>query len=107
RKLEDYYARYYNRIETRLSEWDRARTDFVFYGAPGVIMVGATQKSRCPKEDALLAAQNIRLAAHTMGLGSCLIGFTVQAINADRSIARAIGLPSDEKIHAVIGIGRP
>ncbi len=107
RKLEDYYARYYNRMETRLAEWDRAGTDFVFYGAPGVIMVGATQKSRCPKEDALLAAQNIRLAAHSMGLGTCLIGFTVQAIGSDPSIAKAIGLLPDEKIHAVISIGWP
>jgi nitroreductase/NAD-dependent dihydropyrimidine dehydrogenase PreA subunit len=107
RKLEDYYSRYYKRIEKRIAAWDSSGTDFVFYGAPSIIMVGATPKSRCPKEDALLAAHNIRLGAHSMGLGSCLIGFAVQAVNSERSIPGKLGLPPHETIHAVIALGWP
>ena len=61
----------------------------------------------CPGEDALLAAQNILLAAHTMGFGTCLVGFAVEAMRRDRSIRRALGIPDDEAVHAVIALGRP
>ena len=42
-----------------------------------------------------------------MGLGSCLIGFAVAAIKKDPSIQPAIGIPSEEEIHAVIALGYP
>jgi nitroreductase len=60
-----------------------------------------------PGEDALLATQNILLAAHSMGLGSCLIGYAVAAMKKDPSIQRSIGIPAEEEIHAVIALGYP
>lgn len=57
--------------------------------------------------DALLATQNILLAAHSMGLGSCLIGYAVAAMKRDPSIQRSIGIPAEEEIHAVIALGYP
>ena len=60
-----------------------------------------------PAEDALLAAQNILLAAHSMGLGSCLIGYAVAAMNKDPSIQKSTGISSDDQIHAVIALGYP
>lgn len=107
RKAEEYYVRYYQKNEKRIAGWDKAKEDGIFYGAPCAIMVGAANKFGCPTEDALTAAQNIRLAAHAMGLGTCLIGLTVQALKADRSIARAIGVQPDEKAYAVIAVGWP
>nr|WP_321397265.1 nitroreductase family protein [uncultured Desulfobacter sp.] len=59
------------------------------------------------KEDAMLAAGNILSAAHTMGLGTCLIGFAVAAMKANPAIQAGIGIPKNEKIHAVIALGHP
>ena len=42
-----------------------------------------------------------------MGLGSCLIGFVVEAMKRDRSIGRRLGLEPRERVHAVIGLGYP
>jgi nitroreductase len=53
----------------------------------------------------LLATQNILLAAHSMGLGTCLIGYAVAAMKKDPSIQQSIGIPSEEDIHAVIALG--
>lgn len=58
-------------------------------------------------EDAMLATQNILLAAHAMGLGSCLIGFAVEAMQNDPSIQRYLKMPDEEKVIAVVALGYP
>jgi nitroreductase len=70
-----------------------------------VIVIGSRPGASCPAEDALLATQNILLAAHSMGLGSCLIGYAVAAMKRDPAIQGHIGIPANEDIHAVIALG--
>ncbi|MBM3303136.1 MAG: nitroreductase family protein [Deltaproteobacteria bacterium] len=60
-----------------------------------------------PKEDAMLASQNMMLAAHSMGLGTCLIGMAVEAMKRDRSIPRSVGIPDEETVYAVVALGHP
>ena len=71
------------------------------------IIVGMKPGASCPGEDALMASQNIVLAAETMGLGTCLVGFVVEAMKRDPSIGRLLGIPDDEKVYSVIAIGHP
>ncbi len=47
------------------------------------------------------------LAAHTMGLGSCLIGYAVAAMGAYRSIQKKLVIPESETIHAAVAMGYP
>jgi nitroreductase/Pyruvate/2-oxoacid:ferredoxin oxidoreductase delta subunit len=105
--LSTYYHRYHETIAQGLREWAEQGRDRLFHGAPAVIIVGSRPGASCPKEDALLATQNILLAAHTLGLGSCLIGFAVAAMAKAPKIQRALGIPADEAIHAVIALGYP
>jgi nitroreductase len=58
-------------------------------------------------EDGLLLTRNILLAAHVMGLGSCLIGFVVGAMRKDFGMYRKLGIGENEKICSVIGSGFP
>jgi nitroreductase len=58
-------------------------------------------------EDALLATQNILLGAHSMGLGTCLVGFAVAAMQKDSRIKVALGIPPEEPVYAVIALGYP
>jgi nitroreductase len=58
-----------------------------------------------PNEDALLATQNMMLAAHSMGLGTCLIGFAVIPLIKDIRAKRILGIPDSEHVHAVIALG--
>ena len=106
-ELERYHERYYERNEERIYNWKTKKKDMLFHGAQALILVGATKVATCPQEDALLATQNILLAAHAMGLGTCLIGFAVVALTRDRSIGDALGLACGENVYSVIAIGWP
>jgi len=106
-ELDSYYENYYPIVKKTLEEWKESGKDRLFHGATAVIVVAAKPGASCPAEDALLATQNILLAAHSMGLGTCLIGFAVAAMSQNNSIQRSIGLTSREKVYAVIALGHP
>jgi nitroreductase len=55
--------------KTALSE-----EDTVFYGAPLLILIASEDEGRWVGVNCALAAQNMMLAAHSLGLGSCFIG---------------------------------
>ena len=103
--LDAYYRGYYPKIKQALEEWHGSGKDRLFHGSTAAILIGSKPEASCPAEDALLATQNILLAAHGMGLGSCLIGYAVAAMKKEPSIRQSIGIPSDEEIHAVIALG--
>lgn len=105
--LGQYYRRYYDSVADALDEWDAKGTDRLFHGAVAAILVTGKKDASCPAEDALLATQNILLAAHTMGLGSCLIGFVVEAMRRESKIRQQLGINDDEEIYSVIALGYP
>lgn len=106
-ELETYYRLYYERIREGLAQWEKEGIDILFHGAPAAIVVGSKKEATCAAEDALLATQNILLGAHVLGLGTCLIGFAIEAMRRDPSIVRRIGVPEDERPYAVIAVGYP
>ncbi len=105
--LNTYRSTYYERIRDGIREYDEQGTDLLFRGAPAAIIVGSEPGASTPVEDALLASQNILLAAHAMGYGTCLVGFAVAAMTKKPRIKQIVGIPRDEKVHAVIVVGRP
>ena len=105
--LDNYYQEYYQSVKEGLEEWEQHGRDRLFHGAPAVIVVASKPGGSNSKEDALLATQNILLAAHSMGLGTCLIGFAVEAIRHDATIRHFVKIPKEEAVHAVIAVGYP
>ncbi len=104
--LGEYYRDYYESVKRGLDQFRNEGRDRLFHGAPAVILIGSQPGASCPAEDALLASQNICLAAHTMGYGTCLIGFAVEAIRHDPRVKKVLGIPADEKIYSVIALGK-
>lgn len=107
KRLDYYYREYHDAVKEALTEWEKAGIDRLFHGATAAIIIGAKRGASRPREDALLATQNILLAAHSMGLGSCLIGFAVEAMKGDISIKSSLGIPDHEKVYSVIALGYP
>jgi nitroreductase/NAD-dependent dihydropyrimidine dehydrogenase PreA subunit len=105
--LDNYYRDYYQSVKDGLREWELFGRDRLFHGAAAVIVVATKPGGSSPKEDALLATQNILLAAHSMGLGTCLIGFAVEAIKNDSAIQQFLKIPAEETVCSVIAIGYP
>jgi nitroreductase/NAD-dependent dihydropyrimidine dehydrogenase PreA subunit len=106
-QLANYYRDNYASIQRGLEEREKTGRDRLFHGAPSAIVVGSKPDASCPCEDAMLATGNILLTAHAMGLGSCLIGFAVAAINNGPGIKNHIGIPEEETVYAVIALGYP
>ena len=105
--LDHYYTNYYESVKTAINQMETENRDRLFHGAPAVILIGSSPGASCPREDALLAAGNILLGAHTMGLGTCLIGYVVTPMAADRAIQKKLGIPESETIHAAVAVGYP
>ncbi len=106
-ELADYYRDYHQSVAEALADWEARGRDRLFHGAPAVIVIGSAPGGSCPAEDALLAAQNILLGAHALGLGTCLIGFAVSAMQKEGRIQAVLKIPPEEKVHAVIALGHP
>lgn len=78
----------------------------IFYDAPALIVIGSSEHGEFVAADCWLAAENLMLAATALGLGSCVIGLAVGALN-DPQIKRAIGIPDDFVAVAPIVVGHP
>jgi nitroreductase/Pyruvate/2-oxoacid:ferredoxin oxidoreductase delta subunit len=105
--LEDYWREYYHSVQGALEDWDERGEDRLFHGAPAAVLVGMLPGASCPMEDAMLATQNLLLGAHAMGLGTCLVGYAVAAMQHTPSIKDVVGIPRKEPVHAVIAVGWP
>ncbi len=105
--LDHYYRRYFATVREGLLLWEGEGADTLFHGAAAAILIGGKKSAGSPLEDALLASQNILLAAHSLGLGSCMIGFAVEAIKRDKQIKKILQMQEDESVYAVIALGYP
>ncbi len=105
--LGRYYRNYFRSVAEALRQWDEEGTDRLFHGATAVILVSGRRQASCPAEDCLLATQNILLAAHALGLGSCLIGFAVAAVRRAPALRTTMMIPADEELYSVIALGWP
>jgi len=83
------------------------RPDFnIFYGAGTLIVIGTTTAAPFAAADCWLAAENLMLAARAMGLGTCVVGSALGALNLP-DVRSALGLADDYVAIAPIIVGVP
>jgi len=90
----------YEMIKKRYEEL----TDPVYYSAPAVVFVigsGRYADHSCP-----LACENMMLAAYSLGLGSCWVGFGAM-VREDNEVRNVLELQDDERIFGPILLGYP
>lgn len=78
----------------------------IFYNASTLIVICGRPKGPFVVADCWLAAENLILAAFSMGLGSCVIGFAVPALNTPE-IKSELAIPADCTAIAPIIVGVP
>ncbi|MBI5239933.1 MAG: nitroreductase family protein [Elusimicrobia bacterium] len=81
--------------------------DLVCYDAPCAILVHTAEGDLCGPEDAVYAAANIQYAAEALGLGTCVIGFITNPVNADKGLKALVRLPDGHKVHTSLVVGYP
>lgn len=82
------------------------KKEMPFYGAPLLIIICAEKDYKWAKIDVGIAAENIMLAAHSLGLGSCYIGFAL-ALNNDAAALEELGIPANCEVIAPLVFGYP
>jgi nitroreductase len=78
----------------------------IFYHAPVLVVIAAAQPTDWAVEDCALAAENLMLAAHAAGLGTCWIGFAQHWL-ATQDGKESLGLPLAYTPIAPIVVGHP
>ncbi len=77
-----------------------------FYNATTLIVICAKLTGAFVSADCWLAAQNLMLAAYSQGLGTCVIGLAVSALNTPQW-KKEIGIPEDMTAFVPIIVGVP
>lgn len=76
----------------------------IFYDAPVLIIICATEDDRFVEQDCCLAAQNLMLAACAKGLGTCWIGFAEAWLNRPEA-KKELGIPATFRPIAPVVLG--
>ncbi len=90
----------------RLADMVSVQNFNLFYNAPLLIMIFADPRGFMPQVDCALAAQNMMLAARSLGLGSCLIGLA-QPLERVSSIMKELGVPERHRLVGSMILGFP
>jgi len=80
--------------------------DELFYGAPTILFIVDPVYGGKERFDYGLAAQNMMLMAHDLGLGSCCIGLS-EPLNHSKKIRDLFGLRTNETLLIAIVLGYP
>ena len=78
----------------------------IFYDSSTLIIIYSTSGGTQTAINCSLAAENLMLAAHSQGLGTCWIGFSVAFLNSDE-FKKEHGIPDQYTAIAPIVVGYP
>ncbi len=83
-----------------------APTFYIFHGAPVLIVISGDTKVPGATYDCQLAAENLFLAAHAKGLGTCYMGF-LQLASENLEVHKLLGIEEGFKMMAAAVVGHP
>lgn len=78
----------------------------IFYNAPVLILIFASPDAYRPEYDCALAAENMMLAARSLGIGSCWIGFGMP-LGSDQALLEELKVPAGHRLMAPLIFGYP
>lgn len=81
--------------------------DLIFFNAPCVIVVHSRPYSNMSASDAAISIVHGMLAAHSLNLGTCWIGFAHEYLTRFKKARKKLGIPSSHNVFGVFIIGYP
>jgi nitroreductase/NAD-dependent dihydropyrimidine dehydrogenase PreA subunit len=100
-------------IARRMRKWNYWVTeaekgnDAIFYDPSAIIIVCAPSSDSLAPLNIGFAVAYLMLAAHANGIGTCNIGYAVEAIKRKPEIAEKFGITDDYMVGAVLSMGYP
>lgn len=79
----------------------------VFYHAPVVVIVSGKESALMPSEDCAAATENMLIAAESLGIGSCWVGFVKSLFESEKkeSYKEKLSIPEGYKPYYGIAFG--
>jgi nitroreductase len=100
--MKETHPEVYEQVMMSYQAMDEPK-DMVYYSAPVILFViGPTGYD----VSCALACENIMIAATSLGLGSCYVGFGAM-VTGDADVVQALELTDDERIFGPIVLGYP
>ena len=93
-------------LDKVVRDWE-AGQDRIFRGAPAVVATHAPDTSSLPREDCVIALTYLELAAFSLGLGTCWLGYLMLAARDHPPLKTALDLPPGHEVHGAMVIGHP
>ena len=84
-----------------------AGLDPIFFKAPVLLLAHVPDDDIFGRDDATYAAYNLILAAESRGLGTCLIGYFIIALDNSARLRSMLALPDHRKIEVALVLGYP
>jgi nitroreductase len=81
--------------------------DAIFYDPSTVIVIYAPSDDSLSPLNSGFVTSYLMLAAQVYGLGTCNIGYALEAIKRRPEIAEHLGIPEDEQVFSVLALGFP
>jgi NAD-dependent dihydropyrimidine dehydrogenase PreA subunit/nitroreductase len=81
--------------------------DYLFHGAPTVIVFHTKKKAYVPEDNCTLAACYLSVLANNYGLGVCIIGYLTNYSKYNKKILDILEIPKENTIHQVLIVGYP
>jgi len=86
---------------------EKSGRDLILHNAPVLILIHAPALSFFGSANCNIAAANITNYAHSLGLGTCHIGFVTLFSRFSKTFRQLVNLPKGRKIHAALVLGYP
>ena len=81
--------------------------DPVFYNAPVLLITYSPKLGSMTELDAGIAFTHAMLAGHSLGLGTCWIGYAQEALRRFKKLSGFLNIPNNMKVNGVLIIGYP
>ncbi len=99
--------RYIRRLEYIREEYAASKRDYILYNAPVLILLYTPKKANFGCDNSNIAATTIVNYAHSLGLGTCFIGFMTLALRLSKKMRKLAGVPKEVRVHASLVMGFP
>ncbi|RPJ09864.1 MAG: hypothetical protein EHM28_00270 [Spirochaetaceae bacterium] len=93
-------------MDDMISQYETGK-DVIFFNAPVVMVVHVPDMGALSYVDPGIAMTHAMLAAHSLGIGSCWMGFAMMAVAKHKRVLQALGIPKDRFIAGITTLGYP
>ena len=76
-------------------------------GAPALLLLHGPYKGVDARDNCIIAATNVVNYAHSMGLGTCFVGFVTMGVRYNSNLRQLLGIRKGHRVFVCVVMGYP